>query len=153
MMTEHDLCACRDFTLAVYKSPAYEELSYALAVERLVAMGYASELPQVLRYDATFAARGLFLDKVRGTLIKADRYGFILRATLGKSLLSHQKTKEYYPAMQIPSDEIGSRYVPPSPPPPPPPPSSSRVSQKSMPTNNVQYSLLHCHHLPLAITC
>lgn len=42
--------------LTEYKSPAYERLGFALAVERLVSLGYPSQILQ-FEYDPTFPVR------------------------------------------------------------------------------------------------
>lgn len=42
--------------LAEYKSPAYERLGFALAVERLVSLGYPAQILQ-FEYDPMFPVR------------------------------------------------------------------------------------------------
>ena len=61
-----------DYTLAVYNSPEYEILSYGLAVDKLVEMGYPAGLVN-FRYDTAFSLRGLMLDHERGNVLKVDR--------------------------------------------------------------------------------
>lgn len=45
-----------DILFVEYKSPAYERLGFALAVERLVSLGYPSQVLQ-FEYDPTFPVR------------------------------------------------------------------------------------------------
>lgn len=42
--------------MSEYKSPAYERLGFALAVERLVSLGYPTQILQ-FEYDPTFPVR------------------------------------------------------------------------------------------------
>lgn len=42
--------------LVEYKSPSYERLGFALAVERLVSLGYPTQILQ-FEYDPTFPVR------------------------------------------------------------------------------------------------
>jgi len=44
------------YVFAEYKSPAYEKLGFALAVERLVSLGYPTQILQ-FEYDPTFPVR------------------------------------------------------------------------------------------------
>ncbi|KAG9335724.1 hypothetical protein JZ751_004260 [Albula glossodonta] len=52
-----------DYTLAMYKSPDYEQLGYSLLLERLVSIGYPHELLHGLVFDTTF-----------GNLLKIQEY-------------------------------------------------------------------------------
>ena len=45
-----------DYTLAVYKSPEYESLTYDLLIGTLVNMGYPETL-RTWQYDPTFGVR------------------------------------------------------------------------------------------------
>nr|XP_020635753.1 5'-nucleotidase domain-containing protein 4 isoform X4 [Pogona vitticeps] len=47
-----------DYTLAMYKSPDYEELTFELLLERLVSIGYPHEI-LAYKYDPTFPTRDL----------------------------------------------------------------------------------------------
>jgi 5'-nucleotidase len=49
-----------DYTLAQYKSPEYESLSYDLIIDRLVAMGYPESI-RTLKYDPSFPIRFVVL--------------------------------------------------------------------------------------------
>jgi len=99
-----------DYTLAVYKSPAYEELGFELVRERLIACGY----PEALRkyaYDAQFPLRGLIFDKLLGTLIKVDTYGNILSCAQGFRFLSINEVLELYPNKFIQVGDVKRFYI------------------------------------------
>lgn len=98
-----------DYTLAEYNSPAMEELEYRLTAENLVKSGYPKEILE-LKYDSTFAMRGLFMDKKLGNLVKVDSAGSILRASHGRTSLTRAEIEEMYPTMILHSEEIGPRF-------------------------------------------
>jgi len=76
-----------DYTLAIYHLRRLEQLSYDLTVDRLIKhCGYADDIRQV-PYDHSFVLRGVFVDKVRGNLLKIDRFGYVGRAYHGRTLL------------------------------------------------------------------
>lgn len=85
-----------DYTLAIYHLRRIEELSFAMTVDKLVAaFGYPEALRQ-LRYDHGFVIRGLFVDKVRGNLLKIDRFGHVGRAYHGREPLSDEALQRLY---------------------------------------------------------
>eukprot|EP00871_Galdieria_phlegrea_P002193 jgi/Galph1/2975/GphlegSOOS_G1623.1 len=99
-----------DYTLAVYQSDAYEELTYSLALNDLVYnAGYPEELLRK-HYDPQFPIRGLLLDKQKGNLIKLDSFGAILLSVHGRTRHTKEETRAEYPSMFIPSDQIGTRF-------------------------------------------
>jgi 5'-nucleotidase len=76
-----------DHTLVVYKSPEYDILAYDLTVDRLIATGYPKSIKDI-KYDPSFAIRGLFFDRKYGNLLKLDSFGNILSCCHGFSILS-----------------------------------------------------------------
>eukprot|EP00123_Amoebidium_parasiticum_P013758 comp22137_c1_seq1/m.32392 comp22137_c1_seq1/g.32392 ORF comp22137_c1_seq1/g.32392 comp22137_c1_seq1/m.32392 type:complete len:560 (-) comp22137_c1_seq1:271-1950(-) len=96
-----------DYTLAVYRSPIFEAMTYSLLVQQLVASGYPSEVA-AWQFDPEFAIRGLFLDTKLGNLLKLDGFNNILTAIYGRRTLTANQVKAQYPSMFIPSDMIGS---------------------------------------------
>lgn len=99
-----------DYTLAVYQSPAYEDLTYSLALSDLVyGAGYPEQLLS-LHYDPKFPIRGLLLDKQKGNLIKLDSFGAILLSVHGRTKHTREETRAEYPSLFIPSDQIGTRF-------------------------------------------
>ena len=45
-----------DYTLALYKSPEFEELTFQLVTEEVIGLGYPEEIRQFI-YDRTFPLR------------------------------------------------------------------------------------------------
>ncbi|KAI0209684.1 Cytosolic purine 5'-nucleotidase [Lamellibrachia satsuma] len=85
-----------DYTLAMYKSPVYESVSFDLVVQRLVAIGYPDDIKD-FKYDPTFAVRGLWFDSLYGTLLKVDTFGNILLCVKGFRFLKTQEIRSLYP--------------------------------------------------------
>lgn len=75
-----------DYTLAVYNNPDFESLSFDLVKQRLIDMGYPSDISAFI-YDPTFPVRGLWLDTETGNLLKVDPYGNILVCVFGFKFL------------------------------------------------------------------
>lgn len=75
-----------DYTLAIYKSPDFEALSFDLVKERLIKMGYPADIDAFI-FDPTFPVRGLWFDTETGNLLKVDPYGNILVAVFGFQFL------------------------------------------------------------------
>jgi len=89
-----------DYTLAVYKSPQYEELAFGLTIDRLIDEGYSPELRRY-KYDPTFPLRGLLFDTLYGNLLKVDTHGNILVAIHGKKFLIGDDLRNDYPNKYI----------------------------------------------------
>ncbi|XP_034856966.1 5'-nucleotidase domain-containing protein 4 [Mirounga leonina] len=88
-----------DYTLAAYKSPAYEALAFELLLERLVCTGDPHEMLRYT-YDPSFPTRGLVFDVLCGNLVKVDTHG---NEALGRAHCLH-------PAHSLPRAEIWSFY-------------------------------------------
>ncbi|KAG7476654.1 hypothetical protein MATL_G00085120 [Megalops atlanticus] len=99
-----------DYTLAMYKSPDYEELGYELLMDRLVSIGYPHELLQY-KYDPSFPTRGLVFDTMYGNLLKVDSHGNILVCTHGFTFLKGAEVQEYYPNKFIQRDNTDRFYI------------------------------------------
>ncbi|OXA63436.1 cytosolic purine 5'-nucleotidase isoform X2 [Folsomia candida] len=93
-----------DYTLAVYKSPQYENLGFNLVKDRLAAMGYPNEIQEFV-YDPSFPIRGLWFDSLYGNLLKVDAYGNILVCCHGFQFLKQSEVYELYPNKFIQLDE------------------------------------------------
>lgn len=76
-----------DYTLALYKSPEFEELSFQQVLEFMIELGYPEEIREFV-YDRAFPLRGLWFDKVYGNLLKVDAYGNILTVVHGFKFLT-----------------------------------------------------------------
>jgi HAD superfamily 5'-nucleotidase-like hydrolase len=84
-----------DYTLAIYRQDAIEELSLQTTIAKLLARGYPEQLQQA-ESDPRFAIRGLMVDKKFGNIIKMDRHGYVGRAYHGKGKLSSEERKAIY---------------------------------------------------------
>ena len=76
-----------DYTLAIYKSPDFESMAFDLIVQRLISLGYPSDL-EGLKYNPIFPVRGLWFDVVYGNLLKVDGFGNILVGSHGLTFLT-----------------------------------------------------------------
>ncbi|RWS31983.1 cytosolic purine 5'-nucleotidase-like protein [Leptotrombidium deliense] len=76
-----------DYTLAEYKSPHLESVTFRMAVKRLISMGYPDTIA-VFEYNPSFPTRGLWFDTLYGNLLKVDPFGNILVAVHGFKFLS-----------------------------------------------------------------
>ncbi len=82
-----------DYTLIHYDVHAWELRAYEHVRERLHARGYpAAEL----RFDPELFTRGLILDRELGNVIKANRFGYVTRASHGTRLLTHEEQRQTY---------------------------------------------------------
>ncbi|VDH89291.1 5'-nucleotidase [Mytilus galloprovincialis] len=93
-----------DYTLAVYKSPVYEDMGFEKLKERLVAIGYPKEINE-FKYDPAFPCRGLWFDKQFGTLLKVDCYGNVLVAVHGFRFMKSWEIGKMYPNKYVQLDE------------------------------------------------
>lgn len=93
-----------DYTIAEYKSPAFETLGFNRVKEHLVSLGYPSEILEV-QYDPSFPVRGLWFDTKYGNLLKMDSYGNILVCVHGFEFLKHSQVNELYPNKFLQLDE------------------------------------------------
>lgn len=73
--------------LLVYKSPETEKMAFDLIVDRMIAMGYPTDLKK-FEYNPIFPVRGLWFDYIYGNLLKVDCFGNILVAVHGFHFLS-----------------------------------------------------------------
>jgi len=93
-----------DYTLAEYCTPAYEAMTFELAIERLIILGYPEEFREFV-YDPEFPVRGLWFDKLHGNLLKVDPYGNILVCVHGFKFLKTSEIYEKYPNKFVQMDE------------------------------------------------
>lgn len=72
-----------DYTIALYKQEALDEISVEKTLERLVAnRGYPDSIFSIVP-DPHFAIRGLLIDKKRGTILKLDAGRHVVKALYG----------------------------------------------------------------------
>ncbi|KAI4335091.1 hypothetical protein L6164_013770 [Bauhinia variegata] len=82
-----------DYTLMHYNVMAWEGRAYDYCMENLRSMGYPVD---GLAFDPDLVIRGLVIDKERGNLVKADRFGYVKRAMHGTKMLSTRAVSEMY---------------------------------------------------------
>ncbi|XP_063788023.1 5'-nucleotidase domain-containing protein 4-like isoform X2 [Pseudophryne corroboree] len=99
-----------DYTLAMYRSPDYEQLGFDLLLDRLVCIGYPHEILEY-KYDPTFPTRGLVFDSLYGNLLKVDSNGNVLVCTHGFRLLKGVEIWSKYPNKFIQRDDTKRYHV------------------------------------------
>eukprot|EP01128_Nolandella_sp_AFSM9_P008815 TRINITY_DN5485_c0_g1_i1.p1 TRINITY_DN5485_c0_g1~~TRINITY_DN5485_c0_g1_i1.p1 ORF type:complete len:547 (-),score=96.50 TRINITY_DN5485_c0_g1_i1:78-1685(-) len=100
-----------DFTLALYRIPAYDQLTFELLRNALVdKLGYPAALREI-EFDPNFIVRGVVLDKIFGNILKLDMDGNIVVGYHGLTRLSKKQISEIYSGMMIHRDQVGHRYV------------------------------------------
>ncbi|KAK7328570.1 hypothetical protein VNO77_22682 [Canavalia gladiata] len=82
-----------DYTLIHYNVKAWEGRAYDYCMENLKNMGFPVD---GLAFDPDLVIRGLIIDKERGNLVKADRFGYIKRVMHGTKMLSTRAVSEMY---------------------------------------------------------
>ncbi|KAM7487976.1 hypothetical protein LguiB_025460 [Lonicera macranthoides] len=82
-----------DYTLMHYNVKAWEGRAYDYCMENLRTMGFPVD---GLAFDPDLVIRGLVIDKEKGNLVKADRFGYVKRAMHGTVMLSTQAVSEMY---------------------------------------------------------
>eukprot|EP01018_Ginkgo_biloba_P025931 Gb_02845 [translate_table: standard] len=82
-----------DYTLIHYNVVAWEGRAYEYGMDNLRNMGYPVD---GLKFDPDLVIRGLIMDKEKGNLVKADRFGYVKRAMHGTRMLSNRSVSEMY---------------------------------------------------------
>ncbi|PIA60710.1 hypothetical protein AQUCO_00300312v1 [Aquilegia coerulea] len=82
-----------DYTLVHYNVMAWEGRAYDYCLDNLKSMGFPVD---GLEFDPNLVIRGLIMDKERGNLVKADRFGYVKRAMHGTKMLSTRAVSEIY---------------------------------------------------------
>ncbi|XP_031128065.1 5'-nucleotidase domain-containing protein 4 [Ipomoea triloba] len=82
-----------DYTLMHYNVMAWEGRAYDYCMDNLKNMGFPVD---GLAFDPELVIRGLVIDKEKGNLVKADRFGYVKRAMHGTSMLSTREMSEIY---------------------------------------------------------
>ncbi len=95
-----------DYTLTQYKAEAFEEFAFSHASSLLAELGWPVG---ALSFDATSIARGLVVDQDLGNLVKATRFGWVVRARHGSRFLDHDEVRSTY--LGTPIDLSEDRYV------------------------------------------
>jgi len=95
-----------DYTLTQYNAEAWEECAFGHARDRLEALGWPVK---ELVFDAGMVSRGLVIDLELGNLVKASRFGWIVRAAHGTRILEYRQLRRAYSGTII--DLAEERYV------------------------------------------
>ncbi|XP_024520230.1 cytosolic purine 5'-nucleotidase isoform X2 [Selaginella moellendorffii] len=82
-----------DYTLIQYNVNAWEGRAYKYGMDNLRSMGYPVD---GLKFDPELVIRGLIMDKEKGNLVKADRFGYVKRAMHGTRMVSNRTISEIY---------------------------------------------------------
>lgn len=82
-----------DYTLMHYNVMAWEGRAYDYCMDNLRNMGFPID---GLAFDPDLVIRGLVIDKEKGNLVKADRFGYVKRAMHGTNMLSNRAVSEIY---------------------------------------------------------
>ena len=97
-----------DYTLIHYRVQEWEAHAYDHARRRLAERGWPV---QDLVFDADFASLGLIVDIGRGNVVKANRFGFVKKATHGTRDLPYEEMKEIYARELVDLAEPGWRFL------------------------------------------
>ena len=82
-----------DYTLVHYHVDRWEGRAYQHCKERLLAKGYpVSEL----EFDPELGMLGLILDTEQGNLVKANRFGYVKRASHGTRMMDFEAMRKAY---------------------------------------------------------
>lgn len=87
-----------DYTLIHYRHELWEQSAFQTVVARMVEKGWPIA---ELEFDPEFATRGLILDLELGNLVKASRFGYVMRACHGTRMLAHDAQREAYARVLI----------------------------------------------------
>ncbi|HPW56503.1 MAG TPA: HAD-IG family 5'-nucleotidase [Thermoanaerobaculaceae bacterium] len=95
-----------DYTVVHYRVEPWERRAYEQVKVKLAELGWPVG---DLHFDPELVIRGLIIDTERGNLIKANRFGYVTRASHGTVMLDFELQRKVYGRMLVElSDE---RYV------------------------------------------
>jgi HAD superfamily 5'-nucleotidase-like hydrolase len=95
-----------DYTLVHYRVDAWERRAYQRAKELLIADGWPVAR---LEFDQQLVIRGLIIDTELGNIVKANRFGYVMRSFHGTRPMSFEEQKETY--RHTPVDLADPRFV------------------------------------------
>lgn len=85
-----------DWTLADYERLPLEQLTFDLAVDRLIERYHYPEAIRQVELRADFPSRGLMIDKEAGTVLRMNRHRYVGRAYLGREQLEPAELARLY---------------------------------------------------------
>jgi HAD superfamily 5'-nucleotidase-like hydrolase len=97
-----------DYTLVHYHVREWETAAFAHAKEELLRMGYPVA---DIEFDPRAVIRGLAIDLEEGNLVKATRFGYVIRASHGTSFLSYDDARQAYSGTMVDLGEDRFEFV------------------------------------------
>jgi 5'-nucleotidase len=82
-----------DYTLVHYHADVWEQKAYDRAKELLLGDGWPV---RDLEFDPYLVIRGLVIDAELGNIVKANRFGYVMRAAHGTGLMEFEDQREIY---------------------------------------------------------
>jgi len=82
-----------DYTLIHYRTEAWERRAYEHVQRKLAQQGWPVD---DLEFDPECAMLGLILDLERGNLVKANRFGYVKKASHGTRMLGFEELRKTY---------------------------------------------------------
>lgn len=95
-----------DYTLVHYNTEEWERLAYGFARDALAERGWPVE---DLEFDPSRVIQGLTIDLELGNLVKATRFGYVIRATHGTRFLEFGQLRGSYSGVVV--DLSSDRWV------------------------------------------
>ncbi len=87
-----------DYTLVHYHVNEWEATAFSHAKANLLAMGYPVA---EIEFDPKNVIRGLAIDLEEGNLVKATRFGYVIRASHGTAFLSYEDARRSYSGTMV----------------------------------------------------
>ena len=97
-----------DYTLVHYHTGEWEATAFAYAKANLLEMGYPVE---DIRFDPRAVIRGLAIDLEAGNLVKATRFGYVIRASHGTKFLDYDEARQRYAGILVDLAEDRFEFV------------------------------------------
>ncbi len=85
-----------DYTLANYRSPEIEKLTFVKALEKLVSQKHYPKKLLDFEYEENFAIRGLIFDIKHGNILKTNKFRYVKRVYHGFHKYSKKERKQLY---------------------------------------------------------
>jgi len=87
-----------DYTLVHYRVGMWEERAYARMQDLLASDGWPVDH---LRFDTDSVIRGLIIDSELGNVVKANRFGYVMRAAHGTRMMEFDEQRTIYRQTQV----------------------------------------------------
>lgn len=97
-----------DYTLVHYFVDEWETRAFAHAKAHLLGMGFPVE---DIEFDASTVIRGLAIDLEEGNLVKATRFGYVIRAAHGTTFLSYDEARRTYSGTMVDLGEDRFEFI------------------------------------------